>query len=243
MSVPSEAYYYDSVYGSCEPCYSRIIGGNSCVFTQDVDPRDMNWIVDDDDVFPDHTKPECGQNQLFDRVINKCRDFCPGEGSGGQQFMYADDNQSGTCECYDPAHFMFDQGTNTCLPKETSVRRLVLSAATPQVGDQFQQCSVNGGQYTNCYFPDSDSCIDVLNIIGYDPTDDGTVDPRNMSVKAAIASHAAKRRSELCPYMVCNGSTGMTVNNTFTAPRSDCVCISKQLGERIKRANKKSVRK
>lgn len=176
MSVPPGAYYYDLVYGACEPCFNRTSGQNECVY-QGPDPRDVNWIVDDDDVFPPDARG-CGPSEKYDLLMQQCRPLCPGEGSGGQEFVYAADNKSGSCVCYDPDHFMFDPQSGTCIPKVATSRQLALTAARRlrlNPGDVFPPCNADAGLVETCYFGDADSCLDVFAeapFIGDDVDDD-----------------------------------------------------------------------
>ncbi len=224
MSAPSDAFYYDSVYGACEPCFSPTLKGNQCVYSAKADPRNQDWIIDDDDVYPDQEYPTltCGAGEVFDKVLGKCRPMCPGEGAGGQQFEY-DDSGSGSCNCVDPANFVFDPASNQCVPVEAPPQLRAFLAAQrlrAQPGDDFPMCNM-AGQYTNCYFPSSDACMDATGNQG------------GLSV-----AYTAQARHQACPFLMCSTKQGQMANGKFTAPRQDCVCLTQALGQRITKGGK-----
>lgn len=229
MSVPGDSYYYDSVYDACEPCLSPTLGGNQCVFSAPYDPRNQDWIIDDDDVFPDDSgmQERCGGvNQKYDVLLAQCRDMCPGEGSGGQEYVYAGDTHfGGGCQC--PDNTTFDPASNMCTPTPPPAA-LVLglkgSIMGVSPGDPFAPCDTSKNQYMNCYFPDKNLCMDVV-----------TSGDENVQLGAARRAFAAASQ-QACPFLLCGTAGGRVQNNQFTAPRSDCVCVSSKLGNHIKQA-------
>jgi hypothetical protein len=224
MSAPAEAFYYDPVYGACEPCFSPTLKGNQCVYSAAADPRNQDWIIDDDDVYPDQEYPtlSCKEGEVFDKVLGKCRAMCPGEGAGGQQYEY-DDSNSGSCNCFDPAHFVLDPASNQCVPVEAppQLRAMMARRLRVQPGDDFSMCDPSTGQYTNCYFPNSDVCMDA------------TGDQSMLSMALT-----AQARHTACPFLLCNTKQGHVTNGQFTAPRADCVCLTQALGQRIHKGGK-----
>lgn len=224
MSAPPGSYYYDLVYGACEPCFSPTTGQNECVF-RGQDPRDVGWIVDDEDVYPPDARG-CAPSEKYDLLMKQCRPMCPGEGSGGQEYVYGDDTQSGSCMCYDPDHFVFNPESNTCIPKVASLqaqRRLRLNP-----GDPFPPCNVAGGLVDTCYYGDVASCLDVFAEAPWVEDDGGASEVP----QAAMAAMARKARYESCPFMLCS-----TVNP------EDCVCVGSQLGNRVQAVGKHKQRR
>jgi hypothetical protein len=199
MSAPPGSYYYDPVYGACEPCYSATSGVNECVYTA-TDPRDAGWLVDDEDVYPPDARG-CGATEKYDLLMKRCRPLCPGEGSGGQEFVYADDNSSGSCMCPDATHFTFDPQSNTCVLKSVSARQL-RGAGVP--GDPFPPCDVASGMVEECYFPDANTCLTAFAQL---PEEDGMV-LQLLQLKQAQA----------CPYQLCASGGGKK-------GKKDCVCV------------------
>lgn len=223
MSVPGDSYYYDDVYDACEPCFSPALGGNQCVFTAPYDPRNQDWIIDDDDVFPDDSgmQERCAAtNQMYDVLLARCRDLCPGEGAGGQEYVYAGDTHfGGSCAC--PDDMSFDAASSKCIiPPPPASLGLKGSLMGVSPGDPFAQCDTQKNQYVNCYFPSKDSCMSAVTGGGQDP---------QLGAKQGASHHA-------CPFYLCDGSSGHVQNNQFSAPRSACVCVSSKLGNRIKQA-------
>lgn len=215
-------FYYDPVYDACEPCFSSV--GNQCVYMEQADPRNQDWIIDDDDVFPDSDDfPQiaCGENQKFDKFMGKCRALCPGEGAGGQEFVYADGTHfGGKCECPDREHMSFDEESSTCVPiVAPTAGRLGYNP-----GDPFAACNLDSGEYLNCYFPDRGTCLETISNAEF--AGDGGI-----NVKGRML--AAQARSRACPYMMCSTTHSTMSKDEFAAPRTDCVCLTKTLGSGI----------
>lgn len=211
MAAPPGSYYYDMVYGACEPCYSPTSGANDCIYSAR-DPRDAGWIVDDDDVYPPDARG-CAADEKYDLLLQKCRPLCPGEGSGGQEFVYADDNSSGSCQCYDADHFAFDPASATCVLKAATARRMKALRGAANPGDPFPACDPPQGLMENCYFGDVDSCMNVYQQM---PEEDGIAVLRQAQYRA-------------CPYTLCpSGSKN----------GKGCVCVGTGLGNRVMAAGK-----
>jgi hypothetical protein len=221
MSVPGDSYYYDPVYDACEPCLSPTVGGNQCVFTAPYDPRNQDWIIDDDDVYPDDTgmQERCAStNQTYDMLLAQCRDLCPGEGAGGQEYVYAGDTHfGGNCAC--PQGTMFDPASTKCTaappPASLGLKGAIMGVSP---GDPFGACDMEKNQYVNCYFPSKDACMSAITGGGQDPQ------------LAAMRRGITGRSQQACPFYLCDGSSGPTVS------RNACVCVSSKLGNRIKQA-------
>lgn len=238
-SIPDRAYYYDPYFGACEPCFSRLPGnpGNACVYTDMSGPDSPDWIVDDDDVMPPDARG-CATGEKFDLMLMQCRARCPGEDEkNGQQFVYAPDNKSGTCDCYNPSQFSWDASLNQCVPIQAppmAMRARSMQAAQP--GDPYNACALDVGEYTNCYFPDSNTCFDA--VFG---EQDAIYGAAPSSLSAAL-----KQRSlhEACPYLLCpSGATSVNKQGVVSAQRSACVCVSKKMGERVVTAGHKKGKK
>lgn len=231
--IPDNAFYYDPYMGACEPCFSQssALPGNQCVYMDNSGNQD--WIVDDNDVTPPDARG-CALNEKFDLLLMRCRAKCPGEGDkNGQQFVYAPDNKSGSCECYNPSSFSWDASLNQCVPNAIPEQLSAVLRGTQQhqVGDPYNACALDAGEYTNCYFPDQNTCFD--SVFG---------DQDKMYGRGMAAAVKGRAQYEACPYLVCpSSSANISAQGTVTAPRSACVCVSKKLGERIVTAGHKKV--
>lgn len=235
--MPDNAYYYDPYFGACEPCFSQSpeLPGNQCVYL-DTSPDTPDWIVDDDDVMPPDARG-CTPDQKFDLMLMQCRAKCPGEDNkNGQQFVYAPDNKSGSCECYDPAKFAWDASVNQCVPiGQPAQVAMAMALRGGQPGDPYNACALDLGEYTNCYFPDQNTCFD--NVFGDQQANYGA----SQSLSGALKGRA---KYEACPYLACPSSAAtLSANGIMSAPRSACVCVGKSLGQRIVAAGHKKGKK
>lgn len=242
-NIPDNAYYYDQYFGACEPCFSQssALPGNQCVYMDMPNgPDSQDWIVDDNDVQPPDARG-CATDEKFDLMMMKCRPRCPGEDQkNGQQFVYAPDNKSGSCQCYNPSMFTWDASLSQCIPigaLEQVTRALQAGQSQQhQAGDPYNACALDAGEYTNCYFPDKMSCLssafgdqDAAYRVGANPM-----------------ATAMKQRAmyEACPYLLCPSSAAsVNAQGMVSAHRGACVCVSKKLGERIVTAGAKKNKK
>lgn len=234
-----KSYYYDPYFGACEPCFSQAPGGagNQCVYSDVSGPGSQDWIVDDDDVTPPDARG-CGAGEKFDLMLMQCRALCPGEDQkNGQQFVYAPDNKSGSCQCYDPTQFAWDAESSQCAPiAAPQLARALQLKQQYQPGDPYNACALDTGEYTNCYFPDSNTCFDT--VFGDQEAAYGVA--RN-PMAAALKKRAMY---EACPYLVCpSAAASVNKQGVMSAPRSACVCVSKKMGERIMGAAHKKGKK
>jgi hypothetical protein len=232
MSIPPTAAYFDTYFGACEPCFSKVIAGNQCVYMTDVNGGDYSWIDDDDDInqYPD--KP-CKDGQVYDHPLRACRPLCPGEGAGGQSFIYMDDNKGGVtgeCGCEDPDNFTFDEATQQCVPSSmpappASLRQLRAGGVEP--GTPFGPCHTSKNGSTNCYYPSMFKCEEAFGM----NEQVAALRSGNMMLRGAMPSN--------CPYLVCKSTAGAVSNGQFTVPRDNCMCISESESKKMLDKRKK----